>query len=67
MLAETQVTYQIISEEEKEKSKDYSKNVSTSNKLELNFTEDNKIEEIRQFDNIQGSYIFKRARKKNAE
>jgi len=67
MLAETKVTYQIISEDEKEKSKDYSKNVSTSNKLELTFTEDNKIEEIRQFENIQGSYIFKSARRNNAE
>jgi lipopolysaccharide export system protein LptA len=64
MLAETKVIYQIISEEEKEKSKEYSKNDSSSRKLEIIFSDDNNIEEIRQFDDIQGSYVFKSAKKK---
>lgn len=64
MLAETDVLYQIISEEEKDKSKEYSRNESSSNKLEVTFTGDNKIEEIKQLDNIKGSYIFKSAPKK---
>ena len=63
MLAETNVIYQIISEEENENSKDYSKNDSASRKLEIIFTEDNEIEEIRQFDNIQGNYVFKSAKR----
>lgn len=65
MLAETGVVYQIITEEEKDKSKDYSKNNSASNKLEIVFSDDNKIEEIRQFENIHGSYVYKNAKKRS--
>lgn len=65
MLAETNVIYQIISEEDKEKSREYSRNDSASRKMEIIFTDDNNIEEIRQFENIQGSYVFKSAKKKN--
>lgn len=67
MLAENNVVYQIISEEEKEASKDYSRNDSSSRKLEVVFTEDNEIEEIRQSENIQGTYVFKSAKTKNQE
>ncbi len=61
MLADTNVLYEIVSEEEKANSKDYSRNESSSNMLEVTFTEDNKIEEIKQDQNIQGTYIFKSA------
>lgn len=64
MLAETNVIYQIITEEEKNKTKEYSKNDSASRKLQIVFTEENKIEEIRQMEDIQGSYLFKSANKK---
>ena len=64
MLAETNVIYQIITEEEKNKTKEYSKNDSASRKLQIVFTEENKIEEIRQMDDIQGSYLFKSANRK---
>lgn len=64
MLAENNVIYQIISEQAKEKSREYSKNDSASRKLEIVFTEDNKIEEIRQFEDIQGTYVFKSAKRK---
>lgn len=64
MLAETKVLYQIITEDEKEKTKEYSKNDSGSRKLEIVFTDNNKIEEIRQFEDIQGSYVFKSAKRK---
>lgn len=63
MLAETRVLYEIISEEERENSKEYSRNVSSSNKLQVTFTEDNEIEEIKQLESISGSYIFKSAPK----
>jgi hypothetical protein len=63
MLAETNVIYEIISEEERENSKDYSRNQSSSNKLQVVFTQDNEIEEINQLENIKGTYIFKSAPK----
>lgn len=65
MLAEDNVVYQIITEEEKSKSKEYSKNNSTSNKIEITFTEDNRINEIKQAGNIKGSYVFKSSKKEN--
>lgn len=63
MVAENNVVYEIITEEEKGKSKEYSRNNSTSKHLEITFTEDNRIEEIRQDGNINGSYVFKSAKR----
>ncbi len=67
MFAEGSVSYSIISEEEKRKSKEYSENRSSSEYIEIVFTDDNELAELIQKEKIKGTYLFKSAPKKSTD